>query len=153
MPAQLLDYSTTKKCSTTSASAGTIVDSNRPIEMDHPCLSPTSVSPKHSKPLDNTSATSNLPDSKATSSAELLLEFNTSTSKICAMNVFGPGPDLFDRPTSICVNARLGHIIAADKDNHRIQLFDYYYQLIVSDAHNRRVPLPTVFGSFRTSFG
>lgn len=30
---------------------------------------------------------------------------------------------MFDRPAGVCINLALGHIVVADKDNHRIQVF------------------------------
>ena len=42
------------------------------------------------------------------------------------VHVFGSGPGTrpgqFDRPAGISINVSLGHIIVADKDNHRIQV-------------------------------
>jgi hypothetical protein len=42
------------------------------------------------------------------------------------LHVFGSGPGTrpgqFDRPAGIAINVQLGHIIVADKDNHRIQV-------------------------------
>ena len=81
-----------------------------------------------------------------------LLDYNSKTQQINVINVFGSGPGnifilffkrakskeqiyffyskklgtrpgMFDRPAGICINLALGHIIVADKDNHRIQVF------------------------------
>ena len=35
----------------------------------------------------------------------------------------GTRPGMFDRPAGVCINLALGHIVVADKDNHRIQVF------------------------------
>lgn len=56
-----------------------------------------------------------------------MLDYNSKTQQINVINVFGSGPGtragMFDRPAGICINLGLGHIIVADKDNHRIQVF------------------------------
>ncbi|CAG2162808.1 unnamed protein product, partial [Oppiella nova] len=97
------------------------------------------------------------------------------------LHVFGSGPGTrpgqFDRPAGIAINVQLGHIIVADKDNHRIQVFDisgtYLFkfgekgsrpgqfcypwdidscdqtsQILVSDTRNRRVQLFTPYGQY-----
>jgi len=114
-----------------------------------------------------------------------LLDFNSSSLSISVLQVFGSGPStragLFDRPAGITINTNLNHIIVADKDNHRIQVFDLRgrylfkfgekgnrvgqfcypwdvdscplsHQIAVSDTRNRRVQLFTPYGQYITHF-
>ena len=114
-----------------------------------------------------------------------LLHFDAGTMSIKVLQVFGSGPGtragLFDRPAGITINTSLNHIIVADKDNHRIQVFDlsgryqfkfgekgnragqfcypwdvdscsHTHQLLVSDTRNRRVQLFTPYGQYITHF-
>jgi len=100
---------------------------------------------------------------------------------LSVMKVFGSGPGsrpgLFDRPAGIAINTALQHIIVADKDNHRIQVFDLHgnyifkfgekgnrpgqfcypwdvdidpktSEIAVSDTRNRRVQLFAPYGQF-----
>ena len=59
------------------------------------------------------------------SSASTLLPTISSPS-ISVLHIFGSGPGTrpgqFDRPAGIAINITLGHIIVADKDNHRVQV-------------------------------
>ena len=49
-----------------------------------------------------------------------------SSPSISVLHIFGSGPGTrpgqFDRPAGIAINITLGHIIVADKDNHRVQV-------------------------------
>lgn len=114
-----------------------------------------------------------------------LLDYNSKSQQINVINVFGSGPGIrpgqFDRPAGICINLELGHIIVADKDNHRIQVFSLTgrylfkfgekgnrigqfccpwgidscaqsHQIVVSDTRNRRVQLFTPYGQYITHF-
>ncbi|RWS27424.1 Filamin and NHL repeat containing protein-like protein [Leptotrombidium deliense] len=114
-----------------------------------------------------------------------LLKYNASLQQISVINVFGSGPGSrpgqFDRPAGITINLSLAHIIVADKDNHRIQVFDLNgrylfkfgekgnrvgqfcypwdishcptsHQIVVSDTRNRRVQLFTPYGQYITHF-
>ncbi|RWS17860.1 Filamin and NHL repeat containing protein-like protein [Dinothrombium tinctorium] len=114
-----------------------------------------------------------------------LLKYNASVQQISVINVFGSGPGgrpgQFDRPAGISINLSLNHIIVADKDNHRIQVFDLNgrylfkfgekgnrvgqfcypwdishcpssHQIVVSDTRNRRVQLFTPYGQYITHF-
>ena len=51
---------------------------------------------------------------------------NVDGVSLSVVHVFGSGPGTrpgqFDRPAGIAINVNLGHIIVADKDNHRIQV-------------------------------
>lgn len=102
-------------------------------------------------------------------------------AKFEVIHAFGSGPGTrpgqFDRPAGIAINEILGHIIVADKDNHRVQVFDltgHYqfkfgekgsrvgqfcypwdidacpvsHQIVVSDTRNRRVQLFTSYGQY-----
>ncbi|XP_053211330.1 probable serine/threonine-protein kinase ndrD [Panonychus citri] len=114
-----------------------------------------------------------------------LLHFDAGSMSIKVIQVFGSGPGtragLFDRPAGITINTSLNHIIVADKDNHRIQVFDlsgryqfkfgekgnragqfcypwdvdscsHTHQILVSDTRNRRVQLFTPYGQYITHF-
>lgn len=115
-----------------------------------------------------------------------LFSLDEATCQLTVLNVFGSGPGTrpgqFDRPAGICFNTALGHIIVADKDNHRVQVFDlngrylfkfgdkgsrvgYFcypwdidscprtHQIAVSDTRNRRVQLFTPYGQYLMHFG
>ena len=102
-----------------------------------------------------------------------------------AFQVFGTGPGTrdgqFDRPAGICFNLQLGQVIVADKDNHRIQVFDLKgnflfkfgekgnrigqfcypwdvdscpltHEIAVSDTRNRRVQLFDSTGRYLSFF-
>ncbi|XP_054158844.1 E3 ubiquitin-protein ligase TRIM71-like isoform X2 [Oppia nitens] len=106
---------------------------------------------------------------------------NEESVSMSVLHVFGSGPGnrqgQFDRPAGIAINVNLGHIIVADKDNHRVQVFDisgtYLFkfgekgsrpgqfcypwdidscpqtsQILVSDTRNRRVQLFTPYGQY-----
>lgn len=114
-----------------------------------------------------------------------LLDYNSKTQQTNVINVFGSGPGtragMFDRPAGICINLGLGHIIVADKDNHRIQVFSLTgrylfkfgekgnrigsfqcpwdvdscansHQIAVSDTRNRRIQLFTPYGQYINHF-
>lgn len=114
-----------------------------------------------------------------------LFKFDMKANQIAAINVFGSGPGTrqgqFDRPAGISFNMNYGHIIVADKDNHRVQVFDlggrYLFkfgekgnrigqfcypwdidscpstnQILVSDTRNRRVQLFTPYGQYIMHF-
>jgi len=114
-----------------------------------------------------------------------LLDYDSKTQQINVINVFGSGPGtrpgMFDRPAGICINLSLGHIIVADKDNHRIQVFSltgrylfkfgekgsrigffnypwdldccaHTHQIAVSDTRNRRIQLFTPYGQYINHF-
>ena len=114
-----------------------------------------------------------------------VFKFDELTSQMTPLYVFGSGPGTaqgqFDRPAGICFNVVLGHIVVADKDNHRVQVFDLSgrfllkfgekgsragqfcypwdiescpstHQLIVSDTRNRRIQLFTPYGQYMTHF-
>ena len=107
------------------------------------------------------------------------------TSQLNPLFTFGSGPGTvngqFDRPAGICLNIALGHIVVADKDNHRVQIFDLCgrfllkfgekgnragqfcypwdvescptsHQLLVSDTRNRRIQLFTPYGQYMSHF-
>lgn len=63
-------------------------------------------------------------NNNATSASTLLPTI--SSPSISVLHIFGSGPGTrpgqFDRPAGIAINITLGHIIVADKDNHRVQV-------------------------------
>ena len=114
-----------------------------------------------------------------------VFKYDQNTNQLSVLNVFGSGPGTrhgqFDRPAGLCFNASLGHIIVADKDNHRVQVFDFSgrylfkfgdkgnrvgnfcypwdvdacpvsHQIAVSDTRNRRVQLFTPYGQYVMHF-
>ncbi|XP_074598284.1 uncharacterized protein LOC141852998 [Brevipalpus obovatus] len=114
-----------------------------------------------------------------------LLHLNATAMTIKVIHVFGSGPGtragLFDRPAGIAINTSLNHIVVADKDNHRVQVFDLKgrfqfkfgekgnragqfcypwdvdccpstHQLLVSDTRNRRVQLFSAYGHYITHY-
>lgn len=114
-----------------------------------------------------------------------MFRYDEANNQLALLNVFGSGPGTrhgqFDRPAGICVNTALGHIIVADKDNHRVQVFDLHgrylfkfgdkgnrighfcypwdidscprtHQIAVSDTRNRRVQLFTPYGQYLMHF-
>ncbi|KAI1299196.1 E3 ubiquitin-protein ligase TRIM71 [Halotydeus destructor] len=114
-----------------------------------------------------------------------VFKYDASLNQLSILNVFGSGPGTrqgqFDRPAGICFNMSLNHIIVADKDNHRVQVFDLTgrylfkfgekgnragqfcypwdidscpltHQVLVSDTRNRRVQLFTPYGQYIMHF-
>ena len=114
-----------------------------------------------------------------------VFKFDSLSATAVPLSVFGSGPGnragQFDRPAGLCFNTHVGHIIVADKDNHRIQVFDlsgrflfkfgekgnragqFCYpwdvescpstqQIIVSDTRNRRIQLFSPYGQYLTHF-
>lgn len=114
-----------------------------------------------------------------------IFRFETGSKSIMHLFNFGSGPGtstgMFNRPAGICINSNLGTIAVADKDNHRIQIFDLYGKFllkfgskgvragqfcypwdidvcsstnhyVVSDTRNRRVQLFTSNGTYLTHF-
>lgn len=114
-----------------------------------------------------------------------VFKMDEATSQITTLFAFGSGPGTgqgqFDRPAGLCFNISLGHLIVADKDNHRVQVFDLTgrfllkfgekgsragqfcypwdiescpstHQLVVSDTRNRRIQLFSPYGQYLTHF-
>lgn len=114
-----------------------------------------------------------------------IFKFDTILKSMTHLFNFGSGPGttagMFDRPAGICINSALGTIAIADKDNHRIQIFDLYGKFlfkfgskgvragqfcypwdidvcsstnnfVVSDTRNRRVQLFASNGTYITHF-
>lgn len=114
-----------------------------------------------------------------------LFKFDAIRQTVTFLHMFGDGPGArhgqFDRPAGLVFNPKLEQIIVADKDNHRIQVFDisgsYLFKfgergskcgqfcypwdidvcktshnLIVSDTRNRRVQMFNNLGRYITHF-
>jgi hypothetical protein len=114
-----------------------------------------------------------------------ILRMDEVISQLETIFSFGSGPGTangqFDRPAGICLNIALGHIVVADKDNHRVQIFDLFgrfllkfgekgsragqfcypwdvescptsHKLVVSDTRNRRIQLFSPYGQYLSHF-
>jgi len=114
-----------------------------------------------------------------------LFEFDAIRQTVTFLHMFGDGPGArhgqFDRPAGIVFNPKLEQIIVADKDNHRVQVFDmsgsYLFKfgergskcgqfcypwdidvckithnIIVSDTRNRRIQMFNNLGRYLTHF-
>ncbi|KPM02773.1 Filamin and NHL repeat containing protein [Sarcoptes scabiei] len=114
-------------------------------------------------------------------SSKQFIQTNVNKVEISVLHVFGSGPGtrpgMFDRPAGIAINNNISQLIVADKDNHRIQVFDlsgnflfkfgekgsrpgqFCYpwdvavcsktsMILVSDTRNRRIQLFTHYGQF-----
>lgn len=114
-----------------------------------------------------------------------LFNLDMISKQMIAFQVFGSGPGTrdgqFDRPAGICFNLQLGRVIVADKDNHRVQVFDLEgkfllkfgekgnrvgqfcypwdvdscpitHEIAVSDTRNRRVQLFDSSGRYLSYF-
>lgn len=114
-----------------------------------------------------------------------LFKFDSLKGTVKLIHVFGSGPGArqgqFDRPAGIVFNTKLEHIIVADKDNHRIQVFDMSgtflfkfgergskcgqfcypwdidvckssHNIVVSDTRNRRIQIFNSVGSYLAHF-
>jgi tripartite motif-containing protein 71 len=80
-----------------------------------------------SKTPDRTDSSSSLSNNGYASAAPNSSNSSNGDVSLSVVHVFGSGPGTrpgqFDRPAGIAINVNLGHIIVADKDNHRIQVF------------------------------
>ena len=114
-----------------------------------------------------------------------VFKFDALSQTVTFLHMFGDGPGTrhgqFDRPAGIVFNPSLEHIIVADKDNHRVQVFDlsgsYLFKfgergskcgqfcypwdidvcdsthnILVSDTRNRRVQIFNNLGRYLTHF-
>ena len=114
-----------------------------------------------------------------------VFKLDLDSRQMTSVYVFGSGPGTrngqFDRPAGLCFNMSRGQIIVADKDNHRVQVFDLTgrflfkfgekgqrvgqfcypwdvdscpnnHQIAVSDTRNRRVQLFSPEGRFVCHF-
>jgi hypothetical protein len=194
--------SSSPQSSSGSSNSGASIHS--PIGMQHLHLhdiSPSSSSNTgNGSVVPNTTSMSNSTNSSASASAHSnyliavadrsnnriqVFAFDAATTHSYAVCIFGSGPGSrqgqFDRPAGLCFNTSIGHIVVADKDNHRIQVFDlsgrfmfkfgekgnrsgqFCYpwdvescpktqQLLVSDTRNRRIQLFTPYGQYITHF-
>ena len=114
-----------------------------------------------------------------------VFEFDAITTQVTFLHMFGDGPGnrhgQFDRPAGIVFNPTLEQIIVADKDNHRVQVFDLSgsylmkfgergskcgqlnypwdidvcnatHNILVSDTRNKRIQIFNKFGCYLAHF-